>query len=216
MTEILFSDEYITICKKEAGQLSEDSDSPQSLPNILRNETGHDIYTLHRLDKPVGGVIIYANTKAAASKFTALITSENGITKRYLTVCDGVLTDNEGEMRDLLFHDRQRNKTFCVKRMRKGVKEAILKYKVIDVNENKSLLEIELITGRTHQIRAQLASRKIPVTGDGKYGSRDNKCTTALFSHSVTFVHPFTGEKISVSAMPDFTQYPWSLFQNIK
>ena len=97
--------------------------------------------------------------------------------------------------------------------MRKGVKEAILRYCVIDESNNQSLVEIELETGRSHQIRVQFASRKAPLAGDGKYGSRNNKCSVALWSHSLSFVHPFTKQEICINSDPDFSVYPWNEFR---
>ncbi|MBQ8209180.1 MAG: RluA family pseudouridine synthase [Clostridia bacterium] len=212
MINILFEDEHICICEKLPGMLSEDSQSDESLPKMLKEQLKCDIYTLHRLDKPVGGAIVYAKTKVAASAFSKLI-SENAITKQYITVLDAIPAEDEAELDDLLFRDRQKNKTYIVGRIRKGVKDAKLTYSVIGKAENHALTLVTLITGRTHQIRAQFASRKMPVTGDGKYGSRDNRCETALWSHKLIFTHPITGEKISVTSQPPYESYPWSLFK---
>lgn len=212
MIKILFEDEHICICEKLPGMLSEASQSNESLPNILKKQMNCDIFTLHRLDKPVGGAIMYAKTKQSASAFSKLI-SENAITKQYITVLDAIPDNDEAELTDFLFRDKQKNKTFVVKRMRKGVKEAKLTYKIISKSENHALTLVTLITGRTHQIRAQFASRKTPVAGDGKYGSRDNKCETALWSHKLEFTHPLTGEKLSIISQPPYDSYPWNLFK---
>ncbi len=212
MLEILFEDKYIIAIKKEAGMLSEDCDFDESIPNILRKERNSDVFTLHRLDKPVGGVIIYAKTKKAAAEFSRLV-SENGLTKKYLAVIEGTPDEKEGRLTDLLFRDSRKNKTFVVSRMRKGVKEASLIYNCLSSSEEKTLTEVTLETGRSHQIRVQFASRKMPLCGDGKYGSRDNKCNIALFSHSISFIHPFTNEKVTIEASPDFEKYPWNIFR---
>ena len=212
MIDILFEDKYICICRKLPGMLSEASDSDSSLPMLLSAQTGSEIFVLHRLDKPVGGAIMYAKTKNAASAFSRLI-QENGIDKEYITALDGIPSESAGLLTDLLFRDKQKNKTFVVKRIRKGVKEAKLNYTVLDTNENHSLVKVNLITGRTHQIRVQFASRKTPVTGDGKYGSRNNRCETALWSHRLSFIHPFTKEKIEVECDPPYDCYPWNLFR---
>ncbi len=118
-----------------------------------------------------------------------------------------------GEMRDLLYHDKMKNKSYVCDKKRAGVKEAILNYRVLSTVEkgdgNKhSLVEIELITGRTHQIRVQFASRKMPLVGDGKYGSRDNRASMALWSHRVEFIHPQTKKKIVAESLPP-EGYPW-------
>lgn len=212
MVKILFEDEHIIICEKQVGMLSEDSASDESLPNILKKLTGGEIYTLHRLDKPVGGVIMYAKTKISAAAFSAII-AENKLEKTYLAVTDGHIEKKTGEMRDLLFKDSRKNKTFVVKRMRKGIKEAVLNYEVLQESDALSFVKIKLVTGRSHQIRVQFASRKTPLTGDGKYGSRNNRCSIALWSHSLSFTHPLTSESMTVSSLPDINIYPWSEFR---
>lgn len=212
MVKILFEDEHIIICEKEVGMLSEDSSAAESLPKALKTQTGSEIYTLHRLDKPVGGVIMYAKSKKSAAAFSEII-ANNSLKKTYLAVTDGSLKEKNGEMRDLLFKDSHKNKTFVVKRMRKGVKEAVLNYEVLQESDTQSFVKVKLITGRSHQIRVQFASRKTPLTGDGKYGSRNNRCSIALWSHTLSFTHPFTNEKMTVSSLPDMNLYPWSEFR---
>lgn len=212
MTEILFEDNHFIACVKQPGMLSEDNEAPESLPNILKKEKGTQIFTLHRLDKPVGGAIIYAKNKKAAAAFSAII-GENKLIKTYLAVLDGIPEKNEDRLCDLLFKDSRKNKTFVVKRMRKGVKEASLSYKLIGQTDKLALADVTLETGRSHQIRVQFASRKMPLTGDGKYGSRDNKCNIALWSHTLEFDHPFTKEHIKLECKPDMNAYPWNLFR---
>ena len=101
MVKILFEDEHIIICEKQVGMLSEDSASDESLPNILKKLTGSEIYTLHRLDKPVGGVIMYAKTKKSAAAFSAII-ADNKLEKTYLALTDGLIEKKTGEMRRTL------------------------------------------------------------------------------------------------------------------
>ncbi len=211
MVKIIYDDAYITVCEKLPGMISEASDSSESLIKILNEQLNCAVYPLHRLDKPVGGAIMYAKSKEAASVFSRTI-AENKLIKTYIAVLDGIPREISGELHDLLFRDSRKNKTYVVKRIRKGVKEASLKYDVIDKTENNSLVLAELITGRSHQIRAQFASRKTPVTGDGKYGSKCNKCTAALWSYSLKFVHPFTEEKIIIKSDPPYSDFPWNLF----
>ena len=133
---------------------------------------------LSRLDVPVPGIIATADS----GKRIRILD------KKYYLVCQGRFDDEEGVMEDLLFHDSRTNRTFPVKRMRKGVKEARLSYSVLDYNEEKDLsyVSVKLNTGRTHQIRTQFASRKHPLAGDGKYGSRI-KCPIALVMAELTY-----------------------------
>lgn len=212
MTEILFEDKYYIACVKQPGMVSEDENSDESLPHVLKNERNTEIFTLHRLDKPVGGAIIYAKNKKAAAAFSQIIT-ENRLTKTYLAILDGTPEKDEDRLCDLLFKDSRKNKTFVVKKMRKGVREASLRYTTKAKNEKNTLVNVTLETGRSHQIRVQFASRKLPLTGDGKYGSRDNKCSIALWSHSLEFTHPFTGEHVLINSNPDYDIYPWNLFR---
>ncbi len=188
------------------------SDSDESLPRLLQEQTGCAIFPLHRLDKPVSGAIMYAKTKKAAAAFSEMIAKDR-LEKQYIAVLEGIPQQPEGELRDLLFKDSRKNKTFVVKRMRKGVKEAVLFYETISANENLALVKVKLKTGRSHQIRVQFASRKTPLCGDGKYGSRNNRCTVALFSYSLSFAHPLTNENIHITAEPDYEAYPWNVFR---
>ena len=118
---------------------------------------------------------------------------------------------DKGEMRDLLFKDSRKNKSYVVKRIRKGVKEALLEYEVIGSKNGLSLIRILLHTGRTHQIRVQFASRKMSLVGDKKYGLAGDDCTIALWSHALSFRHPETNEPLSFSAPPPAV-WPWTLF----
>ncbi len=207
MIEILYEDNSIVFCVKPVGMSSE-----EDLPNELSKQLESEIFTLHRLDTPVGGVMVYAKNKLAAAKFSKKIAENSDFEKTYLTVCEGVLADEQGVMEDLLFKDSRKNKSFVVKKERKGVKKASLSYRVLGVTEYKgkscSLVSITLKTGRSHQIRVQFASRKHPLLGDGKYGSKIN-CPIALFSHRIE-----TDGKSFSKNPPD--EKPWNLFEVLK
>ncbi len=212
MIDILYEDDYICICNKPVGMSSEKSNSSDSLAYELSNQLGSEVFPIHRLDKAVGGAIMYAKTKNAAALFSCLF-SENKANKEYIAVLDGVPAEKSGILTDLLFKDSKKNKSYIVKRMRKGVKEAKLEYTVKETCENHALVSVKLFTGRTHQIRVQFAGRKTAVTGDGKYGSRDNQCSVALISHKISFIHPVTKKQISVTCPVDTDAYPWRLFK---
>jgi 23S rRNA pseudouridine1911/1915/1917 synthase len=191
------------------------------MPTLLaqyRREKGEDEYVgiVHRLDTATGGAMIYSKREDMTGKLSALVQSGD-YKKTYLAVVHGAPEEKEGEMRDLLYHDKQKNKSFVVAKKRAGVKEALANYRLLESvtregGDVMSLVEVELITGRTHQIRVQFASRKMPLVGDGKYGSRDNKATCALWSHKVEFTHPVTKKKIDVISTPQDI-FPWDLFQ---
>lgn len=212
MIPILYHDKQLVACIKPVGILSQ-SDGQEDMVRLLAQQLGGEIYALHRLDRNVGGVMIFARTKRAASALSEQI-RQGLFVKRYLAAVQGVPEPSEGEMRDLLFKDSRKNKSFVVDRARKGTKEALLEYRVIGAGEGSggaySLVEVRLHTGRTHQIRVQFSSRRMPLLGDGKYGSRDAGCEIALWSHRVTFTHPEGGAPMDFAALPDVTVYPWN------
>ena len=168
--EILYRSHDLLICVKPAGVLSQSGTSGQkSMISLLESQTGCRVYPVHRLDREVGGVMVYALSRTAAGNLSQQIQSGQMV-KEYLAVTNGIPSQSEGLLTDLLFHDRVRNKTFVVDRKRKGVKEARLMYRVLQTSPSQSLIQVRLLTGRTHQIRVQFASRGTPLSGDGKYG----------------------------------------------
>ena len=193
--KILYSDDYIVVCIKPVGVLSqEDSNGGKSMITELSALYSCEIYPLHRLDKGVSGVMVYAKNKFAASELSRDI-AEHRFKKEYLAVVNGT-PDQSGEMVDLLFKDSRKNKSFVVKSMRKGVKEARLSYWCLKTSGDKSVVRVLLHTGRTHQIRVQFASRKMPLLGDKKYGGDVNYNDIALLSYRLTFAHPKTKEEL--------------------
>ena len=205
--KILFENGSLVIAVKSAGVLSEDA-GEGSMVAKLRAATGSDIYAVHRLDRAVGGVMVYAKTKAAA----AGLSGEGAVRKEYVAAVHGD-TEDEGEMRDLLFKDSRSNKSFVVKRMRRGVRAAALTYKTLERKKGLSLVSIELETGRSHQIRVQFASRRHPLVGDGKYGASDG-CPVALFCKRIEAT--LDGETFSADGAPDTSVYPWCEFETFK
>ena len=158
--------------------------------------------------------MIYSKQEDVTGKISGILNSPE-YEKEYLAIVHGTPELKEGEFCDLLYHDKLKNKSFVVKKVRNGVKKAIAEYKVVDTREQDgemiSLVRVRLITGRTHQIRVQFASRGMALLGDGKYGSRDNKASLALWSHRLAFTHPITKKKIEVISQPPHG-YPWELF----
>ena len=199
IVKILYSDNYIVVCLKPTGVLSQaDSNGGESMVSMLSAMYGCEIYPLHRLDKGVSGVMVYAKTKFAASALSCDI-AEHRFKKEYLAVVSGT-PHQSGEMVDLLFKDSKKNKSFVVNRPRKGVKEARLSYDLIKTDTQKSLVRILLHTGRTHQIRVQFSSRKMPLLGDKKYGGSTDYSDIALMSYKLTFTHPKTKETLIFTA----------------
>ncbi|MBQ9080870.1 MAG: RNA pseudouridine synthase [Clostridia bacterium] len=171
-----------------------------------------ELYLVHRLDRAVGGVMIFARNKKSAASLSGQA-AEHTLTKKYYAVVEG-LAEEKAYLKDYLYKDSAKGKAFVVDRARAGVKEATLSYERVGAVETErgtlSLLLVTLMSGRFHQIRAQLSSRGLSIVGDGKYGSRDKRTRCALFCHSMTFSE--RGDVRCVSALPDLTAYPWSLF----
>lgn len=195
MIKILFRDRYLVFCVKPEGILSQDSENAPNLPDMLKEQLGVSyIGTVHRLDRETSGVMVYSLDPKITGKLTAALADKESTVKEYLALLTGVPEQKSGELRDLLYHDVRRNKTFVVDRMRKGVREAVLHYAVVSVNDGKALVSVKLLTGRTHQIRVQFASRGLPICGDGKYGGGAGRLMLAAVR--LSFIHPVTGERI--------------------
>ena len=200
---ILYEDKYLAVCLKPRGVLSQtDSKGSDAMPELLAAQCGGIFYPVHRLDREVSGVMVYARTREAAAKLSQLVGDHKKFCKQYLAIVEGILAEKEGTLEDLLFHDRFKNKTYVVDRMRGGVKAAKLSYEVLSEQVGKTLVRIRLYTGRTHQIRVQFASRGLPLAGDRRYGAVGDG-DIALFSESLAFPHPITRKTISVSAQPE-------------
>lgn len=206
---VLYQDERTIVCVKPAGLLSERG----GLPELLEKQCGGEVWPVHRLDRAVGGVMVYARSREAAASLSASIAARQA-EKEYLAVVEGRPAENAGELRDLLYHDAARSKSYVVSRMRKGVKEASLGYRLLETAETGqgclSLLRVRLHTGRSHQIRVQFASRRLPLAGDARYGSR-LRCGIALWAYSLSFPDPADGRERRFTALPP-TDWPWDLF----
>ena len=207
MPDILYKDTHILVVLKSPGLLSE-GEAKDSLPQLLREhlqESGEksDIYTVHRLDRETGGIMVYARTKKAAAKLSLDIT-EGRWKKIYTALLWGRPEQDSGTLCDLLYYDRQRSKSFVVKNARKGVKEAILCYSVISSpTPETTAVRIELETGRTHQIRVQFASRKMPLCGDRRYGApAESGKNLALCATELSFFHPITDQPLCFKTAP--------------
>jgi 23S rRNA pseudouridine1911/1915/1917 synthase len=191
---ILFEDQHIVVCVKPVG-----IDSEHQVPELLKEQLGGEIFTLHRLDKHGGGVMVYARTKAAAAELSRLI-QENKMVKEYVALVHGSVPE-AGDWQDLLFKDSRKNKVFVVKRQRAGVKAARLEFVRLQATD-PALVRVRLHTGRSHQIRVQFASRGFPLVGDHKYGAKDEFSVPMLYSCCITF--PYKGEEKSFSHFPEW------------
>ena len=199
--------EYVVVCKA-AGE-----DSEHDLPGLLAEQNGDrtaDYYVVHRLDKAASGLLVLARDRQTAGELSRQLT-ENRLRKSYLCVVPGVPEPAGGEMQDLLYKDKMKQKMFPVKRKRTGVKEASLTYRVLETQTSLALVEVELQTGRFHQIRCQFAARKLPLVGDGKYGSRVRSPHLALFCRTLSFYDPKEKKELCFTAAPP-AEFPWEIF----
>ena len=192
--DILYSDRDLAVCIKPVGL-----DSEAEVPAELKKTLGGEIFPIHRLDKNVGGVMVFARTKQAAAALSKAV-QEGRMVKEYVAMVHGTPPES-GDWEDFLFKDSRKNKVFAVKKERKGVKYARLEFERLSAGET-SLVHVRLHTGRSHQIRGQFSSRGFPLVGDHKYGSRDAKLEPMLFSHRITF--PWNGERKVFEAKPDW------------
>ena len=202
--DILYSDHNIAVIIKPVGL-----DSEQEIPAAITQSLGGEVFPIHRLDKNVGGVMVYARTKTAAASLSKAV-QEGLMIKEYVALVHGIPPE-AGDWEDFLFKDSRKNKVFVVKRERKGVKKARLEFKRLSTVDSSdptssaaetSLVHIRLHTGRSHQIRVQFASRGFPLVGDHKYGSRDDATAPKLFSCRITF--PYRGTTVVYEALPDW------------
>ena len=207
--EILYQDSHILVCIKPPRVLS--TDEPGGLPELVREALGDpsaDVRTVHRLDRVVSGLMVLARNAPAASELSRQI-REGSFQKEYLAVLHGCPEAPQGTLRDLLLRCKQERKTYVVDHMEKGVQEAILNYRVLNKTENLSRVSVQLVTGRTHQIRAQFSSRNLSLVGDRKYSLLEDDCEIALWSHRIGFCHPASGQWMTFSQEPP-TVYPWT------
>lgn len=220
---VLYEDNHLLIVEKERNLLvQEDISGDPDLLNIGKeylvkkyNKPGKAFLALvHRLDRPVGGVILFAKTSKAASRISNEIRL-NRFDRSYLAVVRGIPEKKEGKLTDFLLKDRSKNISAVVEPGKDGSKKAILRYKVLASNpsEDLSYLSIELETGRSHQIRLQLAHMGHPIYGDQKYGQDENKVgqQIALWAHQLAVKHPTKDEIIKAAVNPP-NEYPWKLF----
>ena len=194
--EFLYSDKDITVCIKPVGL-----DSEAQVPEEIRQALGGQVFPVHRLDKNVGGVMVYARTREAAARLSKAV-QEGAMVKEYVALVHGIPPE-AGDWQDLLWKDSQKNKVFVVNRERKRVKPARLEFTRL-TGSDPALVRVLLHTGRSHQIRVQFSSRGYPLVGDHKYGARDDGTAPMLFSCALTF--PYLGKQLHFEALPDWVE----------
>lgn len=214
---ILFEDNHLLVVEKPINiPVCEDESKDLDLLTILKNyikdrdKKPGNVYLglVHRLDRPVGGVMVFAKTSKAASRLSKQV-MERQLEKTYVAVVCGKVCE-DGKWTDYLVKDKKKNQSYVTDKAHG--KEAKLSYKRLDYKNGFSLVEIYLETGRSHQIRVQFSSRGFPLVGDAKYNkNHDGKTSVALYARVLSFYHPITKEKLVFELeMPK--RYPFNLF----
>ncbi|MCI5797039.1 MAG: RluA family pseudouridine synthase [Firmicutes bacterium] len=227
--KIVYEDNHvIVVIKPQNIPSQEDESGDKDMLNVVKeyikvkyNKPGN-VYVglVHRLDRPTGGLMVFAKTSKAASRLAEQM-KDGRFSKRYLTVLEGVPTDRRKKQINYLKKDEKNNIVKIVPMGEEGAKRAELIYNIVDVENNLSLAEIELLTGRSHQIRVQMSSLRTPVFGDIKYGAKrgiiaqDGEVKTnnlALWAYKLTFEHPTTKDVMTFKCYPDLESEPWKQF----
>ena len=220
--KVIYEDNHIIVVEKKPNipsqaDKTEDIDMLSIVKSYIKEkyQKPGNVYLglIHRLDRPVGGIMIFAKTSKAASRLSNQV-REKVFKKKYLAVVDGKLDKKEGVLEDYLYKDERNNISKVVKKEKKNAKYAKLEYKVLKYNKIKdlSLLEINLHTGRHHQIRVQLSNMGHSIFGDQKYGTRGRGKQIALWAYELTIIHPTTKEKMTFTDMPEAVG-TWSILK---
>lgn len=218
MIPVLYEDKSLVVCVKPVGVLSApEPGKRRDMPTLLKKQTrAYRIDVIHRLDQPVGGVMVYSKSSKATPGLYKQMAGHR-IVKEYLAVVCGVPAQPSGTWEDWLLKDSARCKSRVVPPHTRGAKDASLSYRVLaTVTQNGqplSLIKVRLHTGRTHQIRVQCSSRRLPLLGDEKYGglAAPKLSGLGLWSYHLAFRHPLTGVAVD-NACPPPVEYPWNLF----
>lgn len=216
MIKILYEDNHLLVVEKPVNMLVQADDTKDlDLLTILKKNLKKryhkpgNVYLglIHRLDRPVGGVMVFAKTSKAASRLSEQVRTHQ-MKKKYYAIVEGNIFPKKGIFLDYLKKDSQKNKVF----VDLSGKKSILHYSILGQKENYSLVDIDLKTGRSHQIRVQFSSRNYPLYGDQKYNHHSKVGEQiALYAYQISFYHPITKEWLEFkNEVPHI--YPWSLF----
>ena len=218
---VIYEDNHIIVVEKPVnipsqGDKTGDIDMLTIVKKYIKekyNKPG-EVYLglVHRLDRPTGGVMVFARTSKAASRLSEQV-REHNMHKKYLCIVDGKMEQTKGTFKDYMLKNEKTNTSRVVNKDVKGAKEAILDYEVLKYNEeiDMSLVKVDLHTGRHHQIRVQFASRNHSLSGDGKYGTRGRGKGLALFAYS----YHVSKETITFSCLPE-AKGSWIILENAK
>ena len=222
--KVLYEDNHIIVVEKPVnipsqGDKTGDIDLLTMVKEYLKEkyQKPGNVYVglIHRLDRPVGGVMVFAKTSKAAARLSEQVRQKQ-FQKTYLVICNGKMETNKGELQDYLWKNEQKNTSKVVKKETKNSKLAILEYEVLKYEPeiNLSVLKILLHTGRHHQIRVQLSSRNHSIYGDQRYGGRGHGKQIALWAYSLSIKHPITKEDMTFKSVPEING-TWKILEGI-
>ena len=220
--KIIYEDNHIIVVIKPHNisvqeDESKDPDMLTIIKNFIkeRNKKPGNVFLglVHRLDRPTGGVMVFAKTSKSASRLSKELKDKN-LRKHYLCVVNGVPQIASNRLVTYLKKDEKTNTVKIAPKLEDGSKEAILEYNVIESKNKYSLIEVNLITGRSHQIRVQMSSQlNVPIFGDFKYGDKEHGGNLALWAYELTFTHPTTKENMRFKVAPDYSNPAFKLFE---
>lgn len=218
---VLYEDNHlIVVLKPQNVPTQEDESKDKDMLNMVKDyikekyEKPGNVYVglVHRLDRPTGGVMVFAKTSKAASRLSEQI--KNGdMSKKYLAVVDGVPKVKSGKLVNYLLKNEKTNTVNVVPQLTQGAKYAELAYKTLDTENGVSLVDIDLFTGRSHQIRVQFKNINCPVYGDAKYGKKSSNNKLALWSYYLKFTHPVSKNSMVFKVYPPVEETPWKNFK---
>ena len=221
MLEILYEDNHIIVVNKPQNiPTQSDTSGDKDMLTMIKeyiiekyNKPG-DAYVglVHRLDRPTGGILVFAKTSKAAARLSEQIKTGT-MEKTYLCVVEGVPNEPRAELCNYLKKNAKENRVRVVPALIDGAKEARLTYELINANDKFSLLKINLDTGRSHQIRVQLSNIRLPIYGDAKYGAHP-KANIALYASMLRFEHPTTKQLLTFKVCPPVDKLPWKTFES--
>ncbi len=222
LPNIIFEDNHIIVVVKPHNistqeDASLDPDMLTTLKNYIKerdNKPGNVFLGLvHRLDRPTGGVMVFAKTSKAATRLSKQIRDKD-MQKSYFCVVNGRPQQVSGHLVTYLKKDHENNLVRIAPKLEEGAKEAILDYMVIDTKNKLSLIKVDLITGRSHQIRVQMSGQlNTPIYGDFKYGDKTHAGNLALWAYQLKFTHPVTKKSLKFIAEPDYTNPAFDSFR---
>lgn len=224
-SRILYEDNHFIIVNKLPGELVQaDKTGDMTLADMVRDylqvtyqKPGNVFLGIpHRIDRPTSGIVIYTKTEKALVRMNALFRSDDLVIKTYWAVVDRLPAADEGLVVHYLTRDTRQNKSIATVEKRKKSQEARMNYRILAASKSYYLLEVDLQTGRHHQIRAQLAAMGSSVKGDLKYGSRRSNEGGGIHLHAreISFIHPVRNERVTVTALPP-SEVVWDYFVSV-